>query len=158
VESLAAPEHASLRELQAYWESKRGQFAAPPRSAIDPSEITSLLPAILLIDVADVVGSPHRFRIRLFGTGLVEAYGEEITGKFGDEIDLDHLMLALTAFLETVVRECQPQYLRAEFTKERGRHLKFEQIILPLSEDGKSVNMLLSAFHVEKAFELKGLN
>jgi hypothetical protein len=158
VESLAAPVHSSLRELQAYWLSKKGDLAAPARAAIDPSEIKSLLPSLLLIDVVDDVASPQRFRIRLFGTGLVDAYGEEITGKFGDEIDLDDVVNELTAFLDTAVRECRPQYLRTEYTKVRGRHLKYEQIILPLSDDGKKVNMLLCSFHVDKAFELKGMN
>jgi hypothetical protein len=79
------------------------------------------------------------------------AYGEEITGKFSDEIDLNHVVTELTAFLEAAVRECRPQYLRSEFTKNSGRHLKFEEIGLPLSNDGQNVDMLLCGVHVEKA-------
>ena len=142
VEALAAPEHSSLQELLAYWLSKKGQKIAPPRSAIEPGEIKALLPSILLIDV---VGAPPRFRARLFGSKLIEAYGEEVAGKFGEEVDLDDVAPELMAFVETAARECRPQFLRAEFTKQSGRHLKYEQIILPLSEDGKTVNMLLCA-------------
>jgi hypothetical protein len=149
VEALAAPEHSSLQELQAYWRAKKGHRIAPPRSAIEPNEIKALLPNILLIDV---VGAPPRFRARLFGSKLIEAYGEEVTGRFGDEVDLDNVAPELMAFLESAARDCKPQFLRAEFTKQSGRHLKYEQIILPLSEDGKTVNMLLSAYNVEKAY------
>jgi hypothetical protein len=150
VTPLAAPEHASLKGLLEYWLAKKGQLAAPPRSAIAPDEIKSVLPKILLFDV--VGAPPPRFRARLFGSALVDAYGEEITGKFGDELDLDDSAPELIEFLATAAREIRPQFLRAEFTKHSGRHLRFEQIILPLSEDGETVNMLLCAYEVEKAY------
>ena len=149
VEALSAPRSASLVELQAYWLKKKGTQAAPPRSAIAPEEIRHLLPHILLIDV---VGDPPRFRARLVGSALVTAYGEEVTGKFGDEIDLNGVAPDLMAFVETAARTCKPQFLLAEYTKGSGRHLKYEQIILPLSEDGETVSMLLCGFAVEEAY------
>jgi len=149
VRELKAPEAETLKRLQAYWERKKGARPAPPKSAIDPVELRDLLPNILLIDV---VGNPPRFRARLFGSALVEAYGEEVTGKFGEEVDLDAVHAELMGFVERAAAKCKPQYLRAAFTKRNGRHLQYEQILLPLSEDGTKVNMLLSAYCVEEAF------
>jgi hypothetical protein len=149
VTTLKAPEAEILKRLQAYWEDKKGERPAPPKSAIDPTELRELLPNILLIDV---VGDPPRFRARLFGSALVAAYGEEVTGKFDEEVDLDAVHAELMGFVERAVAECEPQYLRAAFTKRGGRHLQYEQILLPLSDDGVKVNMLLSAYSVEEAF------
>lgn len=149
VQALAAPEHDTLKALQTYWQGKKGSAIAPPRAAIDPAELRGQLPYILLIEV---VGNPRRFRARLFGSALVEAYGEELTGKFGEEVDLDAVWPELMDFVERAAAECKPQFLRAEFTKHSGRHLKYEQIILPLSDDGVRVNMLLSGYAVEKAY------
>jgi hypothetical protein len=149
VTALKAAEAESLQRLQAYWESKKGGRAAPPKAAIDPAELRDLLPNILLIDV---IGDPPRFRARLFGSALVAAYGEEVTGKFGEDVDLDEVHDELMSFVERATAECKPQYLRTAFTKHDGRHLQYEQILLPLSEDGTKVNMLLSAYSVERAY------
>ncbi|GAB2179287.1 PAS domain-containing protein [Dongia sp. agr-C8] len=149
VTELQAPEAATLKRLQAYWEGKKGDRPAPPKSAIDPAELRDLLPDILLIDV---VGDPPRFRARLFGSALVAAYGEEVTGKFGEEVDLDAVHDELMRFVERAAAQCKPQYLRTAFTKRGGRHLRYEQIILPLSDDGRKTNMLLSAYWVEAAY------
>lgn len=149
VMELKAPEAEPLQRLQAYWERKKGDRSAPPKSAIDPAELRDLLPNILLIDV---IGQPPRFRARLFGSALVEAYGEEVTGRFGEDVDLDEVHDELMSFVERAVSECKPQYLRTAFTKHSGRHLRYEQILLPLSDDGANVNMLLSAYAVEQAY------
>jgi len=84
-QELLEPTHRSLKDLHAYWLSKKGSRNAPPRSAIRHDEIVNLLPTIALLDV---VGEPPRFRFRLFGTRLVAAYGQDLTGKFVDEIDV----------------------------------------------------------------------
>lgn len=149
VKALSAPEADKLRALQAYWEGKKQDRPAPPKASIDPTELRDLLPDILLIDV---VGDPPRFRARLIGSALVTAYGEEITGKYGDEVDLDAVRDQLLGFFERAAKECRPQYLRAAFTKHDGRHLRYEQIILPLSDDGLKVNTLLSAYAIEQAY------
>jgi hypothetical protein len=149
VEPLSAPEHASLRELHAYWLAKRGQQIAPPKSAINPSELKSVLSHIALVDV---VGAPPSFHYRLFGTALANAYGQDITGRNRDELDANGVLPQLRVFLERAVQTCQPQSFRAEYTKATGRHLKYEQINLPLSDDGKTVNKLLVGVAVEHAF------
>jgi hypothetical protein len=95
--------------------------------------------------------SPRRRRAFTYRKIGANAYGEEITGKFSDEIDLNHVVTELTAFLEAAVRECRPQYLRSEFTKNSGRHLKFEEIGLPLSNDGQNVDMLLCRVRRQRA-------
>ena len=153
VEELAEPRHPALRQLFAYWLSKKGSARAPARSAIHPEEIVSLLPNLALVDV---IGDPPRFRVRLFGTKLAEAYGEDITGKFTDEIDLNTIAPHLDSQLKRVVRECRPHVMRVLLTKtEDKRRIEYERIWLPLSADGETVNMLLGGIAIELAYSLR---
>jgi len=71
-----------LRELWIYWDSKRGGSAMPRRSAIAPFEIPKLLPYLAIIERAP----DGRFRYRLMGSAIAQAYGFDATGKFLDEV------------------------------------------------------------------------
>jgi hypothetical protein len=150
-EELQQPNHQSLKDLYVYWLSKKGARIAPARSAILPEEIVTHLPRIALVDV---IGDLPRFRFRLFGSGLVAAYGQDLTGKFLDEIDLGTKSVP-EAFQHAVrvVRECRPHFGRTRFTKQGdNRRVEYERIVLPLSADGSTVNMILCGYVVEKAY------
>jgi hypothetical protein len=150
VEELAEPRHASLQQLKAYWLAKKGAALAPPRSAIRPEEIVALLPNLALVDV---VGDLPRFRVRLFGTALAAAYGGDITGKFVDEVDFGRVGGDVIQHMTTVVRECRPVAVRISLTKsEDRRHIDYERIWLPLSQDGIRVTMLLGGVAVERVY------
>jgi hypothetical protein len=145
-QEVSEPTHESLKNLYAYWLAKRGSRPVPSRSAIQLD--AALLPDIALLDV---VGAPPRFRFSFCGTRLADDYGEDLTGKFFDEIDLGSVSLKTISLLSTMVRECRPQVVRARYTKQRdGHHVEFERIALPLSEDGKTVNMILCAYAYQR--------
>ncbi len=154
-EELSEPLHQSLKDLLAYWLSKKGERMAPPRSAINPADIVRHLPTIAIINVT---GDPPRFSYRLFGTALAEAYGQDLTGRFLDEVDLDHISLAVLRQVEKVVREGCVSVHRDSFTKRDGRYLEYERICLPLSDDGRIVNMILIGHFIEKAFGTRLVN
>jgi hypothetical protein len=79
---LDAPIHPDVKRLLAYWNEKRGDRSMPVRADIVPSEIVSILPNIVIYDVVD---DGQDFRVRIFGTALVELIGEERTGKLVSE-------------------------------------------------------------------------
>jgi hypothetical protein len=145
IELPFGPTHQPLKDLFAYWKDKKGARIAPPQSAIRPEELpTTLLPHLALIDV---VGELPRFRMRLFGTRLIMVYGEDITGRYLDEIDLCAVGPEILTYLTTMVRECHAQTVCAHLWKKASdRHIEYERIGLPLSEDGASVNMILCGF------------
>ena len=148
VERLAAPTYQSLKDLHAYWLARKGDRSAPPRSAIRPEDFVRMLPHIALIDV---IGDGPQYRFRVFGTGLVEAYGQELTGKFDHEVDLNSVGPEIIGQLTAVVVECQPNVVRIRFTKDGdGRYLQYERLALPLADDGTDVNMILLGYVVEK--------
>src|SRR5579862_4529995 len=67
----------------AYWQAKCGARAMPRRADIDPSEMIPLLPHL---QITELVDGGARVRYRLVGTGIVAAYGAELTGKYFDEV------------------------------------------------------------------------
>lgn len=79
---IDAPEHPSVRALHDYVERKRGSREMADRADINPGEITKLMPNIV---IAEEVNGGSDFRVRLFGTALVELLGEERTGKLLSE-------------------------------------------------------------------------
>jgi hypothetical protein len=131
-----------LKELFFYWRAKKGERVAPSRSDIQPQEIKRLLPIIYLMDV---VPEPQRFRFRLVGTGIVDYFGEEITGRYLDELELNLPMDELLDQYREAVRERRAFHRRWLYTKRDRRRLEYERIILPLSADGTAINMLLCA-------------
>ncbi|WP_119419397.1 PAS domain-containing protein [Desertibaculum subflavum] len=149
-ESEPRPRHAALHRLYAYWQAKRGGAFAPSRTAIDPAEIRDLLPFVVL---ADVVGTPPRFRIRLAGTHVVEAYGEEVTGRYADELDFNGIGPEVLAALQAVVRSGRPGLVRRDFVKQDGRPLRYERLVLPLSSDGVTVDKLFGGAVLEQLTE-----
>jgi len=147
IEEVPEPTHEPLKNVFACWIAKRGFRIAPPWSVMQlEGEIAAWLPDIALIDV---VGDLPRFRFRFCGTKVAEAYGEDVTGKFLDEIDFGRLSLKrdIVGFFTKIVRECCPQAVRIRFTKQQDeRHLDYERIALPFSKDGRTVNMILCAY------------
>ena len=131
------------KELQAlfdYWQRKRNGRVAPARADIVPTEIRPLLPRIFIVEI---VGSPPRFRFRLAGTLVVDRFGEEITGRFLDELDLDAFNREIVADYVKTADTRAPLCSRWSYTKHDGTPLRYERLLLPLSSDGKTVDMLL---------------
>lgn len=145
---LAMPTTPVTQGLLAYWQSKLNGCAAPRREDILPEELGHLLPWIILVDV---VGEPPRFRIRLAGTGVVREYGSEVTGTFVDEMDLGAARDRALDDYRRAARECRPVVGTFDFKKGDGRWISYERIALPLSADGKRVNMLLCGARMQGA-------
>src|ERR1700736_619243 len=72
-----------LRAALAYWEGKRGDRPMPQRGDIDPDE---LRPVLSHLQITEVIDGGSRFRYRLVGTAIVEAFGAEFTGRYVDEL------------------------------------------------------------------------
>jgi len=76
-------DNPKFRDLLAYWERKRGARAMPRRADIDPLELKDHLGSLVIVEV---LPGPRRFRFRLVGTRVVEAYGRDSTGKTVEEV------------------------------------------------------------------------
>ena len=142
IEEVSEPTHELLKNVHAYWIAKRGYRIAPPWSALQLDEMAAFLPHITLIAV-----DLPRFRFWYCGTRVAQAYGEDVTGKSFDEVDLGSLKRDVVSVFTKIARECRPQFARIRFTKQQDeRYVDYERIALPLSDDGRTVNMILCAY------------
>ena len=97
---------------------------------------------LILVDVA---GSPPQFRFRLAGTDIVARYGAELTEEPGQSIS------AATAAIREQYRrgpsERTPTYCRHFIETKQHKYLRYERLLMPLSADGSTVNMLLGGIY-----------
>lgn len=132
----------ALRHLFEYWQARKNGKIAPARQDIDPTDLPDVLARIYLVEG---VGEPPRFRVRLAGTEVVRRFGREVTGKYVDELDLDDLKGEILGDYAEAVRHCRPVCTHLEFSRSDRLVMVYERLILPLSADGRTVDMLLCA-------------
>jgi hypothetical protein len=139
---------ADMNEIHAYWLAKRGQRRMPSRWDIDPAEIPRLLRNLMLIDVSH---DPIRFRYRLIGTNVVDATGEDRTGKCFDAVDFIAANPIVREHYVTAVTTGEPVHAMEPFPV-RGTRLTYEveRMLLPLSSDGVAVDMILAYFDFKR--------
>jgi hypothetical protein len=142
-------ETPNLAKLCDYWSEKAGNRPMPSRRDLDPIiEVPELIPGIFLVDIES---DPPGFRYRVVGTEVADRYGKDFTGKRLDEVDFGDTHDTIRRDYEEAVRSGKPAYSRLQFEVETtNKLLLYERIVLPLSDDGETVNMLLcGAFQVE---------
>jgi hypothetical protein len=148
-------EHPVLGFLKDYWDRKRAGRAMPSRADIRPAEMKEHLGWIVLLDA---LPGFEDFRYRMIGTRVAQYFLNDSTGKTISEAFAPYGEGALSGVL-AVHRKCaRDQVVLRSFGGAGwlGRSfLDFDAIYLPLSDDGVTVNMILSAFTFDQAALLK---
>ena len=136
--------HPDLLAIRRYWEEKRGTRTMPSRADIDPIELKRFLPGIMLLDVVE---DARRYVYRLVGTREVAMRGRDPTGQsivqgfFGPSLENS------LAFADAVVQGRVPVFRSGAFVAPDGRVGDEEVVILPLADDGETVNKILVYTH-----------
>jgi hypothetical protein len=137
-DSLAVIVHPRLRNLLAFWNAKRGDRMLPARTAIDALDLWEWLGNLLLIESAP----EGEFRYRVYGTGLAEYYGRDLTGKTTAALRPE-VRAVVRGEYAAVCRSGQP--LLVTHTRHvREQPTRVEKLILPFSGDGCTVDRLLA--------------
>lgn len=143
---LLASTHPSLQQLYQYWAARRGDRLMPSRGDIDPVDLKSLLPDLILIDV---VPDARRYIYRLVGTHEVEMRGADPTGKPIAQAYYGESAEHTTGYLDRVAQTRQPVLYRGIYRPLSTRTQQEDVIFLPLSKDGERVNMIMVLGHVD---------
>ena len=131
--------HATNRTAFAFWESIRAGRPMPGRADIDPSEIVGILPCVFLLDVRP---EPLDFRYRLIGTKMSNNINRDHTGSCMSEIEHQRAPSRIWTACERVVTHRVPLSSDTPYVGKLHEFKTTEDLIMPLSEDGKTVNML----------------
>ncbi|MCW0232591.1 MAG: PAS domain-containing protein [Ferrovibrio sp.] len=135
---------SNLLRLYDYWDGKRGTRAFPARRDIDPIELGGLLPHVFLIDV--LLSAPY-FRYRLAGTGVDKIHGQSLTGKTPSDIRTPEIAAGVEAQYSQVVADRRPRCDHVMLLAADQSFWHYERLILPLSDDGATINMLFCGIY-----------
>ena len=129
----------------AYWMLKRGARAMPLKRHIDPTEIPpKLLPHLQIIDVVD---GGARFRYRLIGTALVQAYGKEYTGTYADELVSGERLRFIHSAYQAVCKTGAPIFSHNRYHTARGADIVANRFYMPLTDGGRTVDYIFGAMN-----------
>ena len=140
-----------LSFLKTYWDGKRGGRSMPTRAEIKPADMKEHLGWIILLDAQPDFSD---FRYRTIGTRVTQYFLADSTGKTLTE--------AFAPYGETAINGVIATHRKAARDKIAVRcyggagwigrsFMDFDALFLPLSDDGVTTNMILSAFTFDVA-------
>jgi hypothetical protein len=137
----------TLGPALSYWMSKRGGRSMAGKRDIDPLEIPrGVLANVQLIDVID---GGARYRYRLIGTATVDAYGEDFTGRYPDEMFPPDLRDFIHGIYRQVCAWKAPLFLSNRYVTARGFELASRRIYMPLSDDDAEAHHIFGVLRFE---------
>lgn len=131
--TIHAARAARINELlQQYWHELAGPRPYPLESEINTEALRDVWPFCYLVSV-----KPHGFSYDYLGAGLVEAYGDDLTGREVTETLLYPHPPSLLARFREVVETSQASMDENAFTNSRGAQVKYRACVLPLGARGR---------------------
>lgn len=136
-----------LKRLKDLWVSRRGDRKFPSRADFPFEDLSPWLGKIQLVDVVPGEVGGDRYRFRLVGTRIVEFDGQDITGMTATEAFPGETAWVTAAYDAAVDAE-EPVHSQVPHTIENGEVIRgvqvlIDRLIMPLSTDGKTVDMLV---------------
>ena len=152
---LEAPLHADAARLAEYWHEKRGSRALPDRSDIVPADIVSLLPHIVIYDVID---EGRDYRVRLFGTALVNLVGEERTGMLVSEFDAkcepptdtEAVRCRWMGSMTAAYTSGQPIFVTGRMSSSLRPYIVWHGVSCPLSDGSGKITQMLGIMAIDQ--------
>lgn len=135
----SAIHHRINEKLQAYWNEIRADRPMPMESDVNMDTLKDIWDYCFLVNVHG-----GNFAYSYLGSQLIEAYGDDFTGReITQALVYPHPTSLFTTFQE-VVKTAQPKMDDSEFVNSRGENIKYRSCVLPLAAFGfPSVAFLL---------------
>lgn len=141
-------QHEELDAFLEIWRRRCVNARLPSRSDFEPSVFAGHLGWIVLTDVEH---EPLRFRFRLIGSNVAEMAGRDVTGRYLDEVYSPEVHRVVTAGYRAAVELRQPVRVHGYFRQVDRGFMTLESLELPLSSDGRTVDMLMVRDCIEMA-------
>lgn len=136
--------HASRinERLLAYWRSLKPADGLPMESQVDPAILADIWDSCFLVQITTNPSSPYEYL--MMGKALIEAYGDDLTGKLICEALIYPHPKPLLASFREVSSSREPLIEDNSFTNPAGLLVKYRSCLLPLSRvKGGAVDYIL---------------
>jgi len=140
---------AKVRLVWNWWNSARGSRDLPDRGYLDPADLKSLLPSLI---VAEAEHQPFRIRYRLVGTLVAQFSGFDFTGRYFDETWGE---ATTKPWLDCYRRVCErrmPLFGSSTEPTTAGDTISYEFGLFPLTRGGDAVEQFVG---VEDYFDFQ---
>jgi len=135
--------HPLVQQLFDYWLSIAPPGALPGRQHVEPEKMARCLSWLWLLDVCR---DPLRYRCRLAGSNMVRSIGQEVTGRWLDEVHPRSVSDPCSRARFRIAAELgRPTWRRGAPRWARQLECKItESLLLPLAADGCSVDKIMA--------------
>jgi hypothetical protein len=130
-----------VQDGYSYWRSKLTPGRLPNRADINPIDIARLMPHVVMVDVKRV--PEFDFRYRLIGTYVTEHLFADHTGSWFSEIEHQKAPSQIWENCKRVAESGEAFLAATPYVGPHQGYRQVEDIILPLAEDGHTVDTLL---------------
>lgn len=138
----SAKHHRINEQLFEYWDTLRAGRAMPLESDINIDKLREIWGHCFLVNV-----HIDKFAYSYLGPDLIDAYGDDFTGREIAETLLEPHPQSLFSSFKEVIRTAAPKVDESEFVNSRGTQIRYRSCILPLGSRG----------HTSVAFLLGGM-
>jgi hypothetical protein len=137
-----------LAALFDYWRGKRQGRVMPARRDIDPIEMRQWLGNLMLVEFP---ADPMQYRVRLDGVNSQQFYGTSREGKGVEAMPSEEERRIVLPQYMVVLEQKLPAYYESQFVTREGVRTSQRKLLLPLSENGERVNMILAGLYFDRA-------
>lgn len=130
-----------IKKINEWWLSKKAGRPLPDRADVDPSELKSLLPYIL---ISDFSLNPFRVRYRLIGTRVVDVSGFNFAGRYLDELIPPDMEEPWMEHYRSAFESRSPVFGETTVPTIHLMTFKYEFGIFPLTCGGEAVAQFLA--------------
>lgn len=141
LESAFAFQSRTVQDGYSYWRSKMAGSRFPARADVNPVDIPRLMPHVVMVDVKRE--PEFDFRYRLIGTYVAEHLYNDHTGSWFSELEHQKAPSQIWQNCKTVCETGQPMHANTPYVGPHRGYMQVEDVILPLADDGKTVDTLL---------------
>lgn len=145
---LDAVAQPRLRVVLDHWNAVRGAARMPARREIDP---VALKEALGIVMIARREPALDDYRFSLFGTEIARAQQTDYTSKLASQLEPKAYADIVLSSYRRAQATGRPYYGRISISVDHEL-VSYHRLVLPLADDGETVDALLVASEHEKAF------
>lgn len=141
-DAVIGQERRISERLLSLWDELRGDAEIPQESALDIHRLSDYWESCFIVEITER-GDERDYKYSYLGTSIIDAYGDDLTGK---EV-YNHLIAPYSQMLllkfETVVGDLATVTDEAEFTNLKGAQIRYRQCLVPLGATTGRVGFIL---------------